>query len=121
DGIRSAFEREYAALFRRAIPGAAVEALSWSVLISTRVVRPQPIALPREHSIPEADGVRTVFDGLSGRSKAVPLYRRRGLQRGARVAGPALIAEDETATFVSAGFDALIDAAGSIVMDRKAG
>src|SRR5438445_275433 len=42
--LRSAFEREYAALFRRHIPGAAIEALSWSVLISTQAQR--PIALP---------------------------------------------------------------------------
>ncbi|MEJ1976662.1 MAG: hypothetical protein WDN49_11685 [Acetobacteraceae bacterium] len=30
------------------------------------------------------------------------------------------ITEDETSTFVSASFDAHIDAAGCIVMDRKA-
>ncbi len=39
---------------------------------------------------------------------------------GVTVAGPALIAEDETSTFVAASFDAAIDAAGCIVMDRKA-
>ena len=35
-------------------------------------------------------------------------------------AGPAVIAEDETSTFVSNSFDAYIDGAGSIVMERKA-
>jgi N-methylhydantoinase A len=38
---------------------------------------------------------------------------------GATIAGPAMIAEDETSTFVSASFDAYIDGAGSIVMERK--
>ena len=38
---------------------------------------------------------------------------------GATIAGPALIAEDETSTFVSTSFDAHIDGAGSIVMERK--
>jgi len=47
------------------------------------------------------------------------LHRREHLQPGVRVRGPALIAEDETSTFVSASFDARIDAAGCIVMDRK--
>jgi N-methylhydantoinase A len=39
---------------------------------------------------------------------------------GATVAGPAIIAENETSTFVSMSFDAHIDGAGCIVMDRKA-
>jgi N-methylhydantoinase A len=34
--------------------------------------------------------------------------------------GPAIIAEDETSTFVPASFDARIDAAGCIVMERRA-
>jgi N-methylhydantoinase A len=36
------------------------------------------------------------------------------------VPGPLVIAEDETTTFVSASFDAHIDGAGCIVMERKA-
>jgi N-methylhydantoinase A len=39
---------------------------------------------------------------------------------GAVITGPAVIAEDETSTFVSNSFDAYIDGAGSIVMERKA-
>jgi len=42
------------------------------------------------------------------------------LAPGATIAGPAVIAEDETSTFVSTSFDAHIDGAGSIVMERKA-
>ena len=38
---------------------------------------------------------------------------------GARIAGPALIAEDETTTFVTRSYDATIDAARSIVLTRK--
>ena len=38
---------------------------------------------------------------------------------GARFAGPAIVAEDETATYITAAFDAWIDGIGSIVMDRK--
>jgi N-methylhydantoinase A len=38
---------------------------------------------------------------------------------GATIAGPAVIVEDETSTFVSASFTAEIDAAGCIVMQRK--
>ena len=41
-------------------------------------------------------------------------------ETGATIVGPAVIAEDETSTFVSTNFDAHIDGAGSIVMERKA-
>ena len=117
--LRDAFEREYAELFRRPIPGAAIEALSWSVLVTTPARRPQPAAAVAEQRTPPPNGTRTVFEGRAGRRIEVPLHRREHLQPGVRVRGPALIAEDETSTFVSASFDARIDAAGCIVMDRK--
>jgi N-methylhydantoinase A len=50
----------------------------------------------------------------------VPLYRREHMTGGATVSGPAVIAEDETSTFVSSSFTAHIDGADCIVMDRKA-
>ena len=51
----------------------------------------------------------------------VPFYRRERMQAGVRVAGPAIIAEDETSTFITASFDARIHAAGCIVMERRGG
>jgi N-methylhydantoinase A len=119
-GLREAFEREYAALFKRPIPGAAIETLSWSVLVSTAPRRPQPAPAVERYAA-AANGTRRVFDGRAGQSVEVPLYRRERLPPGARVSGPAIIAEDATSTFVSASFDAHIDAAGCIVMNRKAG
>jgi N-methylhydantoinase A len=117
--LRAAFEYEYAMLFKRPIPGAAIEALSWSVLVSTAAQAPPPTApaVARTTAIPA--GTRRVFDGRTGEQRDVPLHHRAALAPGARIAGPAVIAEDETATFVSASFDALIDAAGCIVMERK--
>jgi N-methylhydantoinase A len=38
---------------------------------------------------------------------------------GARIEGPALVAEDETTTFVTASFDAAIDGARNILLSRK--
>jgi N-methylhydantoinase A len=52
--LRTEFEKEYAVLFRRPIPGAAIEVLSWSVLASTQARRPQPMApiAPRRAGAP---------------------------------------------------------------------
>jgi len=117
--LRETFEREYAVLFRRPIPGAAIEALSWSVRISTKAERPAAINGAPEKRAPSPDGSRAFFDGRAGKSIDVPLYRRERMEAGVRVAGPAIIAEDETSTFVTASFDARIDAAGCIVLERR--
>jgi N-methylhydantoinase A len=118
--LRDAFEAEYSVLFKRPIPGAAIEALSWSVLVSTKAHRPEPMVPVAEQRAPPPDGSRSFFDGRAGKSIDVPLYRRAGMAPGVRVAGPAIIAEDETSTFITASFDARIDAAGCIVMERRA-
>ena len=64
-------------------------------------------------------GRRRLFDPESGSTMEVPVYWRPDLAAGARVTGPAVIAEDETTTFVSATFDATINARGCIVLERR--
>jgi N-methylhydantoinase A len=118
--LRETFEREYSVLFRRPIPGAAIEALSWSVLISTQAHRPDAMAPAAEKRAPSPDGSRAFFDGRAGNTIDVPTYSRSRLEAGVRVPGPAIIAEDETSTFITASFDARIDGAGCIVMERRA-
>jgi N-methylhydantoinase A len=119
EALREAFEREYTVLFKRPIPGAAIEVLSWSILVSTAARRPEPSASIAERRPPPVNGTRSVFDGRAGKSIDVPLYHRTRMEPGVRVSGPAIIAEDETSTFISASFNASIDAAGCIVMDRR--
>ncbi len=118
--LRAAFEADYAALFARFIPSAAIEVLTWAVLVTTRPARPAPSApVAATGRAPIGTGRRAVFDGHAEAAITVPLHARATLTAGARVVGPAVITEDETSTFVSASFDAHIDGAGCIVMDRK--
>jgi N-methylhydantoinase A len=117
--LRKAFEKDYAALFERSIPDAAIEILSWSVLASTSPRNPARIAEVTRKPAGKASGHRQFFDGRAGETIDVPLYRREQLSPGETVAGPAVIAEDETSTFISVSFEAHIDSAGSIVMERK--
>ncbi|MGC2774522.1 MAG: hydantoinase/oxoprolinase family protein [Bradyrhizobium sp.] len=118
--LRSSFEAGYAALFERPIPGAAIEVLSWSVLATTDARQPPEVAEVTRKPAGQAAGHRKFFDGRAGRFIEIPLYRRTEMAPGATIAGPAVIAEDETSTFISNSFDAHIDGAGSIVMERKA-
>ena len=117
--LRTHFERSYQALFKRVIPNAAIEVMAWSVLVTTSTECPAVVPAPPPSDAPPAAATSPVFDGRSGRWINVPRYRRDGLRPGARLAGPAIIAEDETATFVTDSFDAWIDGIGAIVMQRK--
>jgi len=116
--LRTSFEREYAALFNRTIPGAGLEILSWSVLVTTE---PSPVSAaaaadPRGSVKPVSS--RSFFDGRSGEVATIPVFNRADLSPGVIVRGPALITEAETTTFVSDVFDAHIDGQDNIVLVR---
>jgi N-methylhydantoinase A len=119
DALREAYERDYGVLFERHIPNAAIEILSWSVQVSTEAKRPEVQGQAGSAAAPQPVGRRPVFDGRSGKTADVPVYRREKLPPGSVFAGPAIVAEDETSTYISASFAAHIDASGCIVMDRK--
>ena len=90
------------------------------MLVTTAARHPERVAPVTAKSAPKQTGTRAFFDGRANRRMDIPLYRREHMQPGAVVAGPAVIAEDETSTFISKNFDAHIDGAGCIVMNRKA-
>ncbi|HEY0439664.1 MAG TPA: hydantoinase/oxoprolinase family protein, partial [Xanthobacteraceae bacterium] len=118
-GLRVAFETEYAALFKRIIPGAGIEALSWSVLVSTAPPPPPRTPAVQRQPAPPPIGTRSIFDARLGSRIDVPLYRRDQMAAGAQVSGPAVIVEEETSTVIPASFDAAIDGARCIVMQRR--
>ena len=118
--LREGFQREYEALFSRTIPHAEVEILTWSLTVSTEPERATAAkAIAAAADAPLAAGRRRLFDPETGASAEVPVYWRPDLAPGARLSGPAVIAEDETTTFVTAAFDAAINAQGCIVLERR--
>ena len=118
--LRQSFEKGYALLFERPIPGAAIEVLSWSVLVTTEPRNPTNVADVARRAAVEATGRRKFYDGRLEKFIEIPVFRREEMPPGATIAGPAVITEDETSIFVSTNFDAYIDGAGSVVMERKA-
>jgi N-methylhydantoinase A len=68
---------------------------------------------------PKPRAHRPVFDPQSGEFQNVPIYWRADLAPGARVAGPAVIAEDDTSTVISPMFDAHVDKFGYIELVRR--
>lgn len=118
--LRRIFEAEYARQFSRAIPAAAIEVMTWSVLVSTHAVRPEPSPKVVPLPSPAPVATRRLFDGRQEAHVELPVYLRDEMAPGARIAGPAIITERETTTYVSASFDAHIDGGGCIVLERKA-
>lgn len=117
--LRELFESGYRTLFERHIPGARIEILSWSVLVSTSTETPEPLRAARTSAAPKASGAREVWDPAEGRMLSVATYARASIKPGARIPGPALILEAGTSTLVTATFDASTDAGGALVLERK--
>ena len=117
--IREAFEQAYQALYDRTIPGVDVEILSWIVVVAAAAEAPARIARAAEAFTAASDVSRPVFDPQSGEFLCAPVYRREALAPGARLAGPAVIVEDETSTVVTPAFDAAIGGRGAIVLTRR--
>ncbi|HKF72368.1 MAG TPA: hydantoinase/oxoprolinase family protein [Stellaceae bacterium] len=113
------FEAAYRRLYSRAIPGVDVEILSWVVSVSTPAEGSLATPVPVKPYEPKPRSRRKVFDPNTGEFLEVPIYWRPDLTPGARIKGPAVIAEDETSTVLSPLFDAEIDGFGYIALTRR--
>jgi N-methylhydantoinase A len=116
--LHAAYEQEYRALFSRVIPGAEVELLTFALTVSSASPAPAPVPLPAGDEPAPRCGVRPVFDPITGAEAAVPIHWRPDLAPGMVVRGPAIIVEDETSTFVVAGFEARIAVNLDIIAQR---
>ncbi len=118
--IRAEYDRQYSRFYDRPVPGSDVEIMSYAVLVAT---------VPAVDTTPAA--VTTAAAAGSSRTQAVrdtvtaevadwAVYDRAALAPGARLAGPAIIAEDETSTLVGPGWSAEINGFGYIELRRGA-
>ncbi|MEM7169285.1 MAG: hydantoinase B/oxoprolinase family protein [Pseudomonadota bacterium] len=112
------FEREYARLFSRVVPEMSVEIMNWSVVASNVPASSQPVSDLPPKSRPMDSGKRLLTLGQEGAQVEAAVYSRADLEAGAEIMGPALIVEPQTTCFVSAAFQARIDAGRNIVLNR---
>ncbi len=120
--LRRAFQDNYARFFGRAIDGLdglEIEVVTWSVKAQDE--RPAP---PR-HDLTIGQGsiapsqTRPIFDPTAAKALPSAIHDRASLPPGARISGPAVIVERETATVVTAPFDAVMQSDGSLLLLRK--
>jgi N-methylhydantoinase A len=120
--LRKAFQEEYARFFGRALDAMGdleIEVVTWSVKVQDEPPAPPRQLIDRRGKTVCASTRRTVFDPSSGSALESDVFERGLLQPGARIEGPAVIVERETATVVTALFDAVIQGDGSILLVRK--
>ena len=116
--LRTTFDTTYAQQYDRTIPGMDVEVLTWSL----RVCADSPEVVEVTDKITEqqrADPIeRLVFDPETNDYDVTPVYERSAMQPDMACCGPALIAEDQTTTYVPASFSARADEFGNLLLTR---
>ena len=117
--VQQAFDEEYSRLYRRVIPEAEVEVLTWALTVSTAAERPGRVGEAALRPAPApADRLR-MPDLESGEAQEVPLFWRPDLEPGMALEGPAVVAEDETSTFVPRRFGARVAANRYLVIEHR--
>ncbi|MBV8169228.1 MAG: hydantoinase/oxoprolinase family protein [Alphaproteobacteria bacterium] len=112
------FETQYEATFGRTIPGLEVEIINWTLRLAAAGAEATRCADPPADQPATPVGRTRLFDPGELAFRDVPVYWRFDLSPGSVVPGPAVIAEDETSTFVTAGFVARVNPLGYLVLTR---
>jgi N-methylhydantoinase A len=122
--IRAAYDAEYTRFYDRPVPGSDVEIMSYAVVVASVVADAEvaPALGAADAFAPEGAPARhqDVRDTLTGEVAAWAVFDRSMLRPGARVAGPAIVAEDETSTLVGPGWSATVNGLGYIELTREA-
>ena len=102
------------------MPGSDIEVISFAIVLAT--VAPHVPTTAPVRSFSDAQSVRTqlVCDTSTGAVIPWAVHERAELSIGARVAGPAIIIEDETSTLVGPGWRALVNGLGYLDIVREA-
>jgi N-methylhydantoinase A len=123
--IRASYDTEYTRFYDRPVPGSDVEIMSYAVVIATV---PQddddlgkPVAGDDADFAPDTAQPREqlVRDTTTGEVSPWSVHDRTALVPGARIAGPAIIAEDETSTLVSRGWSATVNDLGYLELTQE--
>jgi N-methylhydantoinase A len=117
--LRASYERLYAEQYARHVPHMEIEIMNWAVVASTSIDAPKRLSTTNDKRRPEPRGSRTLYFGSLDESRDVPAYERADLAPGALLAGPALVIEPQTTTYVAPEFELAVDAARNLVLTRS--
>ncbi|MEM9240249.1 MAG: hydantoinase/oxoprolinase family protein [Pseudomonadota bacterium] len=116
-----AFEAEYRTQFSRSVPGMTIEALNWSVRVTSKTKPLRDAPRKGATSAPPPARQTTILCDVTGTHRQADIHDRTVLTQGARICGPSLIIEPQTTTYVSADFIAEVAPDGTLILTRKEG
>ena len=121
--LHEAFVAEYTRLFGHAVQGLDAEVVSWA--LSMQTARPAVERLDiLAGTVPQDGGAvpvarRAVLDSRLGKLVDCAIHARASLPMGQRLAGPLMVVEPETSTYVSPFFALTVQADGSLLIVRQ--
>ncbi|MFM1814153.1 MAG: hypothetical protein RLZ98_848 [Pseudomonadota bacterium] len=119
--LEGLFHETYAKNFNRTIPNLRAQALTWTlVLYEEREVqaRAAPEIAGDVHEA-KPKGRRGIFDAGLGRTVEARVFQREAMRPGATFAGPAVVTEEQTTTYVPPGYAGHMSAGGHLVIERR--
>ena len=114
-----AFETEYTRLYGRTIPSLEIEILTWSLLVSTKESDGLAINMSAKSYVHDTMEFRKLMDAESGEFNDAAVYDRLSLAPGAKIEGPAIVTESDTATVLTRRFEGEVPAGGYMIFERK--
>jgi N-methylhydantoinase A len=118
--LTTAFETEYTRLYGRTIPSLEIEILTWSLLVSTKKSgNGLAMKTSAKSYAPDSTEFRKLMDAESGEFNDASVYDRLSLAPGARIDGPAIVTESDTATVITRRFKGQVIDGGYMIFERK--
>jgi len=114
-----AFETEYTRLYGRTIPSLEIEILTWSLLVSTKESDGLAINMSAKSYAPDTTEFRKLMDAESGEFNDAAVYDRLSLSPVAKIEGPAIVTESDTATVITRRFEGQVTNGGYMIFERK--
>jgi N-methylhydantoinase A len=116
--LRAAYDAEYSRFYDRPVPGSDVEVLSFAVTVATRTEAVEPAAAVEAAPAPAPVRHQQVRDTATGEVASWAVYDRAAMAPGCEVAGPCIVAEDETSTLVGPAWRCRVDGLGYLDLSR---
>lgn len=120
--LEACFHAVYRKFYNRTIPNLRAQALTWTLVLSVDPAgAASPDAISAVSSLAAPSGSQAVFDAGLGAFVQAGVFDRMHMKPGQGFAGPALIVEEQTTTYVPPGFTGAISANGHLVLDQGSG
>ena len=117
--LTTRFTKAYEEFFGRAIDDLTIEAVSWSVRVSSIVAPPDRVELvPDGTPASITSTTRMAYDAVSGDRIDTAVLDRHDLAPGSSVDGPAIIAERQTTTVLGSHHRCTVQPDGSLLITR---